>query len=511
MVGFEEGYTYFAKNASAYAAATMSDSYVASVNDEINKLVQDLNSLEGFKTASNVLKGDVAEFWHTGTFNIDSALKGSSNRAFVDRSHDFASTDISTNFGDKYGLKYYSDGQASAKAQAVSVFQRFKEYQSHGGTDNLEDFLRSRGYDNAESVLNDPIYSGQIRIIPRDQLEEATQYLERMIKTEAARRPEQVYRYQETLDLLKDRLSDDKGAESIPLSKKEAEALATLAKQGKINADELGLTTEELIKYDYIIQQAFKAGLTAATISVVLKVAPEIIKAIDYLMKNGEINAEQFKKIGFAAVSGGAEGFIRGSVSAAITASCKAGLLGEALKSVDPTIVGTVTVLTMNVIKNAFQVALGKKTRTQLSGELVRDMYISACSLIGGGISQAFIEVPVLGYMIGSFVGSIIGSFTYNGFLCLPRSITERLAEKHYIFGEADAWLDLWCHSVSRDPYNAFSFLAPAVQYGKFGAILTLETLGQRWGWEKTKVWRFFKKHGDVFALYRLPSSYINL
>ena len=194
MVGFEEGYTYFEKNASAYAAATMSDSYVASVNDEINKLVQDLNSLEGFKTASNVLKGDVAEFWHTGTFNIDSALKGSSNRAFVDRSHDFASTDISTNFGDKYGLKYYSDGQASAKAQAVSVFQRFKEYQSHGGTDSLENFLRSRGYDNAESVLNDPIYSGQIRIIPRDQLEEATQYLERMIKTEAARRPEQVYR-----------------------------------------------------------------------------------------------------------------------------------------------------------------------------------------------------------------------------------------------------------------------------------------------------------------------------
>ena len=35
-----------------------------------------------------------------------------------------------------------------------------------------------------------------------------------------------------------------------------------------------------------------------------------------------------------------------------------------------------------------------------------------------------------------------------------------------------------------------------------------MEKLGQRWGWEKTKVWRFFKKHGDVFALYRLPGSY---
>lgn len=94
------------------------------------------------------------------------------------------------------------------------------------------------------------------------------------------------------------------------------------------------------------------------------------------------------------------------------------------------------------------------------------------------------------------------------GFLCLPRNITERLAEQHRIFDEADAWLDLWCHTVYEDYGNAFSFLAPTVQYGKYGAVLTLETLGRRWGWEKTKVWRFFKKHGDVFSLYRLPSSY---
>lgn len=94
------------------------------------------------------------------------------------------------------------------------------------------------------------------------------------------------------------------------------------------------------------------------------------------------------------------------------------------------------------------------------------------------------------------------------GFLCLPRSITERLAAKQYKFEESDAWLDLWCHTVFVETNNAFSFLAPAVQYGKYGAVLTLEALGQRWGWEKTKVWRFFQKHGDVFALYRLPGSY---
>lgn len=94
------------------------------------------------------------------------------------------------------------------------------------------------------------------------------------------------------------------------------------------------------------------------------------------------------------------------------------------------------------------------------------------------------------------------------GFLCLPRSITQRLAEHNYIFDEADAWLDLWCHSTWQDPRNAFSFLAPTIQYGSYGAALTLETLGQRWNWEKTKVWRFFQKHGDAFALHRLPGSY---
>lgn len=58
---------------------------------------------------------------------------------------------------------------------------------------------------------------------------------------------------------------------------------------------------------------------------------------------------------------------------------------------------------------------------------------------------------------------------------------------------------------VWQDPKNIFSHLAPTIQYN--GAALTLETLGSRWGWEKTKVWRFFQKHGDVFPLYRLPGS----
>ncbi len=103
--------------------------------------------------------------------------------------------------------------------------------------------------------------------------------------------------------------------------------------------------------------------------------------------------------------------------------------------------------------------------------------------------------------------GSVYATDGY-GFLCVPRSITQRLAEQGYTFDELDAWLDLWCHTVFRDYGNAFSFLAPAVQYGKYGSVLTLETLGKRWDWEKTKVWRFFKKFEEHFTLYRLPGAF---
>lgn len=50
--------------------------------------------------------------------------------------------------------------------------------------------------------------------------------------------------------------------------------------------------------------------------------------------------------------------------------------------------------------------------------------------------------------------------------------------------------------------------MAPTIQFGKYGAVLTLETLGHRWGWEKTKVWRFFKKYADAFPLQKLPGSF---
>lgn len=148
------------------------------------------------------------------------------------------------------------------------------------------------------------------------------------------------------------------------------------------------------------------------------KVAQEICKAISYLIESDEIKREHFESIGLAVVSGSSEGFIRGTVAAAITASCKAGLLGESLKSVNPTIIGAITVITMNVIKNSIEIACGKKTRSQLVEKLVRDTYVSSCGLALGTVTAAMLSEILLiapfGFLIGNFVGSIVGSFTYG-------------------------------------------------------------------------------------------------
>ena len=191
MSAFEEGYAFFTKQAGVQIAGFEGGIYVGQVDNEIEKLIHDLNAFEGFKTKPDMLKGDIAEFWHSDTFNVNAVARGTASRTFVDRSHDFASADISSNFGKIFGLKYYKDGVESAKQQAKSVFERFHEYRASGGKDSLEMFLEKRGFTD-DAVLHDPIYYGQIRVIPKDQLETACEWLRRKIATESVIRPEQV-------------------------------------------------------------------------------------------------------------------------------------------------------------------------------------------------------------------------------------------------------------------------------------------------------------------------------
>ncbi len=478
--GFKAGYDFFRQSAGSVLAAFEGEAfasqrvtYVASVDEQIDELEKNINSFAGVKTEIDKLKGDIAEYWHAGTFNVNAAANESSNRAFVERSHGFGSVDISTNFGNDYGLKYYKSAAASAKEQSKSIFERFKEYQGNGGKDSLDKFLADRNYDT-DAVINDPIYSGQIRIIPCDQLADATEWLKEKIGNESIKRPEQVHRYEETLKMLQDRINDNKGNTSIPLSKKDAEKLAQLAKEDKFKAVDFGIEAPDVLDAEMVMKESFKAGTNAAIITLALKVGPEVYKAIDVLIKSGEIEKEQFKQIGFAAMSGSAEGFVRGSVASALTTCCRSGILGSELANISPSVISAVTVITMNAIKNSYQVVQGRKSRTELSNDLVRDVFFSTSSLAAGSIGQAVIPVPVVGYMIGSFVGSLAGSFVYNAgqhacmSFCTETGITMfGLVEQDYRLPE-DIIKDIGIETFEYESFEPDSFDAESFQFDSF-------------------------------------------
>lgn len=122
-------------------------------------------------------------------------------------------------------------------------------------------FLEKRGFTD-DSVLHDPIYCGQVRVIPADQLKEACAWLRQKIATESTIRPEQMERYQDTLRMLSDRLRDSQGTESIPLTEADAKALAVLAKEGDISTGKIEtsrVSADEVIHFEYLAKQAFKS------------------------------------------------------------------------------------------------------------------------------------------------------------------------------------------------------------------------------------------------------------
>ena len=410
---FFEGYNFFEKNIGGQLGTNATNVYVNNVHNEILNLMKNLNDFKGFQTGINQLKGNIAEFWHSGTYNINAVARGSTNRTFVLQSNEFGSIDIGSNFGNDYGLKYYKTGVDSANQQAKSIFEKFKEYQAHGGKDDLNKFLSDRGFSDED--INSAIYSGQYRIIPKEQLEEAIKFLEQKIAKES--RPELVEKYSETLKMLKIKIEDSEGTESIPLSTDDAKKITGLSKEGLITEEELkklGVSTEDIIKFEYILKESFKAGLTAVKISLILKLAPEIYKAIKYLISNGEIDFTRFKMMGIECLQAGSEAFLRGTVAATITGAFKAGLCGEALKTINPTIIGALTVFTLDIIKNSFKVTQGKMSRQELTAEMTKEMFILSCSLGVGFLSQTFINIPVFSFMVGNFIGSILGAFVYD-------------------------------------------------------------------------------------------------
>lgn len=417
MSSFQEGYKFFSKSAGAVGASVQGDNYVRSVEEEISKFAQAMaKELSGKHTEIDKAKGFAAEQWHAGTFNVNAALRGSSNRVQVVDSirGQLGSPDIVGAAGDA-GLKYYRTAKESAEQQAMSLFERYQKYAANARREGRT----PAPYEEYKQKLSamgdhDPLYGGQVRIIPKEQLKQAEAYLKRRISEEQGKRPELVEKYKDTLKLLQDRLSDHDGNESIPLSNADAEEIAKVAEVGKFDPKEFGISTKDLMNWEYIRTQSFQAGFSAAAITIALKTAPEIMIIIQQLIENGEVDSEQMKKTGRIVLSSGAEGFIRGMLASALTIACKSGLWGEALTAVSPAVMGGIVVFAMDAMKCSISVLIGKKDVKGFQHEIAEEAFSAIGAVTVGGTLSAVIPIPGLGYMIGSLIGSMMGSYVYR-------------------------------------------------------------------------------------------------
>lgn len=249
------------------------------------------------------------------------------------------------------------------------------------------------------------------RLVPSDQLADAKAIAHRETLRNQPVRSDVSDAYAETESKLTDTIENGEGVSSKSASRKELEDIARESKDQKFNAEEHGVSADSAIKTEYMLKQALKAGYTTAAITVAFQLAPEIDKAIDFLIKHGEIDIQQIKRMGTKGISAGAEGFLRGSISSSLLIMCEKGVLGDAFKGINPTILGTVVALVMQTVKNSVLVAAGKMSTQQMGAAFVDTVVVSGGYLlgthIGGIIGQALsFELPVVGYLLGSLIGT---------------------------------------------------------------------------------------------------------
>ncbi|MEL7660361.1 hypothetical protein [Acetobacterium wieringae] len=386
MTDFERGYQFLAESTVAFSGANKGSDYVSSVQEALNKTIDEMKSTTidvKINSKDAFIKGFVAEDWHAGTFNADVAAKGGKTIfAAVDKSNHQVNDIIINNNGQETGfqLKFYNSAEATAKAISDSK------------------------YDNVGKVApSDQVESGGIR-----------DYAHKEALRNQEIRPDVSKSYAHTAENARATI-EEAGFSSKGLTDEQALKIVKDMKKDSFDPKDYGLVTENFIKAEYIMQQALKAGLTAAAISAVVKLAPEICKIIMELISTGAIDQASFIEFGLNAVSAPVEGFINGSVAAGITATFASGLLGETLKAVTPVLIATASVILMHAIQNSFFVATGKMTKAEFADACARDIFLATCGLAGGSIGQALLPaLPVIGFMLGSFVGGVIGNFAYT-------------------------------------------------------------------------------------------------
>lgn len=406
---FLRGWDFFVVLAAADTAYKSGDSFaqerIGNINEAIRQMESSINNHPHRTNTQSTFQGYVAEEWSAGTFNVNAAAAGSADRAYALQSNALGSVDVHIESGKDYSMKSYANGAKSAVEQS-----------------------------RIDPQTGQVLYENQGRWVPADQLIDAkTEAHRRMLKDINNEGREHVAQaYGDTEKNLTDRISNDEGIESNPASRKQLNKMAAEGKEQNFEAEKYGVTVNEALKLEYVLEEALKAGYTAAAMTFAFQMAPEIYKCIDYLIKNGEIDVRQLGYAGGKAVSSGAQGFINGFLSSSLTIMAEKGAFGEALKTVSGAWVGMAVSILSESIKDSILLAQGKITAREMGFAFIDRVAIGVAfnvvgtkivtslattkvmSAISGAIAQIIgWQFPVVSYLIGSLVGCAL-SAVYN-------------------------------------------------------------------------------------------------
>ena len=399
--------------ASAYSVA-VSSQFATKVANAIQEFNTTINTT--YRSAGNLAQeaGYLAEKWVAGTFNVNAVANNSVESAWTNNSNGLGSADVTSSFGEEVSLKYYKSADGSAQAQATAFIKAYKEYAS--GTDNplsLKEYADQKGFDSTtQKGLLSSIYEGQTRIIPTDQIDDAIKYLEgkidKLSSVEGQATAAMTENYQETLSRLKDRLTAPDGTESTPITYEELQAAAELAKDGKFDYRKLGIKPSQIIPPKYILKQAVGTGLTAGLISAALTIGPDLLSVLIDAAKNGGFDEDRLNQVGIDGLLSASEGFVEGSLSSAITVMCQGGYFGSALENAEPSVVATLTILTIDAIRYGYYLAKGEISAEDYGNLMAERTIIAAITLPSAYALTALLGGTQLAGIAGCLAGSVI-------------------------------------------------------------------------------------------------------
>ena len=426
--GIEEGYRYCLDQSTFFIASDsviqMSGAYLKNIDSKID-LLQRIILEKANDNPSN--HGYLAEYWHAYTYNISSAvLRTASWAKVLDSPEDRAKlggADILTSFGQELGSKYCKTPYDTAMAQAKTIKQRFNAYHSKHPEVTLEEYLESNNLDK-DVDINRSIYDGQARLAPSDQIPDMIKALNKRIDHDMFSGSEQqakdIASLIETRDALVDHISGPNGEHSFPLTFEQAKALQRCAKNGTFDPARFDIEAARLADKAFLVTNAVNAGLNAAWTSLMLKLAPEIVNVLTKAVKGGIITSEDLANLGKAGASGFATGFIRGTFVAAITSAAEIGYLTDAMQkaALDSSFASGIAVLVttaMNISRDAAALARGTISRQEFAYRAEKAVVVASAGYICGcAVQSLLLEFPTIGYMLGNFIGSILGGFAFD-------------------------------------------------------------------------------------------------